>query len=77
MSERQPKAVASDTKQTTTYRRDNPCGCPQFLFHNPSASRSFGTSLYTREAEKRLSANRKAKSAPSGRELLSVAKLRE
>ena len=28
MSERQPKAVANDTKQTTTYRRDNPCDCP-------------------------------------------------
>ncbi|MDD6270852.1 MAG: hypothetical protein PUA67_02280 [Ruminococcus sp.] len=28
MSERQLKAVASDTVQTTTYRRDNPCGCP-------------------------------------------------
>ena len=29
MSERQPKAVASDTMQTTAYRRDSPCGCPQ------------------------------------------------
>ena len=27
MSERQPKAVANDTVQTTTYRRDSPCGC--------------------------------------------------
>ena len=28
MSEKQQKAVANDTVQTTTYRRDNPCGCP-------------------------------------------------
>ena len=27
MSERQLKAVASDTVQTTTYRRDSPCNC--------------------------------------------------
>ncbi|MDD7345366.1 MAG: hypothetical protein PUG69_07785 [Ruminococcus sp.] len=27
MSEKQPKAVANDTVQTTTYRRDSPCNC--------------------------------------------------
>ncbi|MDD7343873.1 MAG: hypothetical protein PUG69_00090 [Ruminococcus sp.] len=30
MSERQPKAVANDTKQTTTYRRDRARPCPHF-----------------------------------------------
>ena len=29
MSERQPKAVANDTVQTTTYRRDRARPCPQ------------------------------------------------
>ena len=38
MSERQPKAVANDTKQTTTNRRGDPCGCPHFISNLISAS---------------------------------------
>ena len=38
VSERQLKAVASDTKQTTTYRRDSSCPCPHSISNSIRAS---------------------------------------